>query len=277
MNRTTARSRALFRCLLAAVFLPAPGLPVTAGEFDHLKGRPTNQASKRDNGSCGVFTGKVALVNIFFSDPESDFKRSDRREVRRRTKQTLKFIQGEAAKYDQTLQFEQTWKSAALLESIPTRLGADPAWTQRAISLAMGEAPNDVVGRLRRERAADHVLFVLHVNKSARSHNLSYYDSVDPAYHAERVVCYLRYEDDRPTAVGSYVHELLHAFGAGELYFPYDETDTRKQLASQLFPKDIMYRVEYRLRDLEVGDYTAYRIGWLDALPDRYHVFQDPD
>ena len=45
----------------------------------------------------------------------------------------------------------------------------------------------------------DHVLFALHVNKAALSNNLTYYDHVDRTYAAERIICYDRYPDGRPT------------------------------------------------------------------------------
>jgi hypothetical protein len=277
MSRTTTRLTATAQKLLTAFILLAPWMHVAAADFDQFKGQPTNQSSKRDNGSCRVLAGKVVLTNIFVSDPESEWDRQQRREVRRRMAQALKFIHRQSARYGQTLQFHQTKFSFAYQDPIPTRLGADPAWTQQVIESAAGESPNDLAARLRRELAADGVLIVLHVNKSARSYNLTYYQSIDCNYRAERIVCFAKYEDDRQTAAGSYAHEILHAFGAGELYFPYDETDSRKQVAARLFPQDIMYRVEYQLRDLEIGDYTAYRIGWIDTLHEKYRVFQDPD
>jgi hypothetical protein len=76
--------------------------------------------------------------------------------------------------------------------------------------------------------------------------------------------------------VASYAHEILHGFGAGELYFPYDKSDSRRRLAGKIFPWDVMYRVEYKLRGLEIGAYTAYRLGWLDTLEDEHRVFEDP-
>lgn len=277
MFRTTTHPPATSRNVLIAMLLLVPATRCAAEDFDQFKGQPTNQSSKRDNGSCRVLAGKVVLTNIFVSDPESEWDRQRRREVRRRMAQALKFIDRQAARYGQTLQFHQTKFSFAYQHPIPTRLGADPAWTQQVIESAAGESPNDLAARLRRELAADGVLIVLHVNKSARSYNLTYYQSIDCNYRAERIVCFTNYEDDRQTAAGSYAHEILHAFGAGELYFPYDETDSRKQVAARLFPQDIMYRVEYQLRELEIGDYTAYRIGWIDTLHEKYRVFQDPD
>ena len=42
-----------------------------------------------------------------------------------------------------------------------------------------------------------------------------------------------------------------------------------------LFPNDVMYRVDYDISRLSVGAYTAFRVGWLDNLPEAYRSFED--
>jgi hypothetical protein len=119
------------------------------------------------------------------------------------------------------------------------------------------------------------VLLLIHVNKKATSYALSYYDNIDPTYTAERVVCFNHYADGRPSAAATYAHEILHGFGAGELYFPFDESDRRKKLGRQMFPDDVMQRVDYDISKVTVGAYTAYRVGWLETLADECKVFED--
>ena len=89
------------------------------------------------------------------------------------------------------------------------------------------------------------------------------------------MICFSRYPDGRLTAAATYAHEILHVFGAGDLYFPYDGDGKRKAEARRLFPNDVMFRVDYKLDRLNVGPFTAYRIGWTQSLDPKLRVFED--
>ena len=143
---------------------------------------------------------------------------------------------------------------------------ADPVWTERLIQSTGAADGNGLVADLKRRHRADAVLLAIHVNKAAASYNLTFYDGVSPVYAAERIVCFSRYPDQTPICAASYAHEILHSFGAGELYFPFDRTDERAKRAKKRFPNDVMFRVDRNLAALDVGPFTAYRIGWLDHL-----------
>lgn len=59
-------------------------------------------------------------------------------------------------------------------------------------------------------------------------------------------------------------HELLHLFGAEDFY----ATATRKALAQAIYPGDLMFCAQYDIRNNNIGDATAYYIGWTDTVPD---------
>ena len=84
------------------------------------------------------------------------------------------------------------------------------------------------------------------------------------------MVCFATYPDRRLTSAATYAHEILHLFGAGDLYFPYDDTLIRKDRAPRAFPNDVMYRVDYDLHQLDVGVFTAYRVGWRSILEPKF-------
>jgi hypothetical protein len=148
-------------------------------------------------------------------------------------------------------------------------------WTENVIRRSAGSSAVELVKRTKDQHETDNVIICLHVNKPALSYNLAYYDNVDRLYGAERMICFSSYPDGRQTAAATYAHEILHLFGAGDLYFPYDRDDARKDRAARLFPNDVMYRVDYDLNRLDVGAYTAFRVGWTNKLDPRYEVFDD--
>ena len=63
-------------------------------------------------------------------------------------------------------------------------------------------------------------------------------------------------------------HNILHLFGAADLYETLYRKNTKKiEKLQQLYPNDIMTDVYGRnLNELKIGDYTKYLIGWKDEI-----------
>lgn len=71
------------------------------------------------------------------------------------------------------------------------------------------------------------------------------------------------------------VHNILHLFGASDLYKTvYRRTDTKIKALQQAFPTDIMQDVyALPLEKCTISPYTRYLIGWSDTLAPEYHPF----
>ncbi len=86
------------------------------------------------------------------------------------------------------------------------------------------------------------------------------------------------HNDDVEFSVVSYkypseiAHSFLHLYGAADLHETHFRRSKRKiRLATQAFPDDIMSDVYARsLKDLEIGDFTRYMIGWTEELDNEY-------
>lgn len=236
----------------------------------------SNQASKRDIGSANILSGRVAICHIFCFDKESYWRPGERNRVLALMQQAFTFITKHSQAHQKRVQFvERVIGPVSVERTISTDSMADPIWTEDVIQLASHSTGQDLVTRLERETQADSVIICLHVNKSALSYNLAYYDNVAKKFDAERMVCFARYPDDRETAAATHAHEILHLFGAGDLYFPYDITSDRKLQAAALFPNDVMYRVDYNIGRLNVGPFTAFRVGWTNQLDAQLRIFED--
>lgn len=80
--------------------------------------------------------------------------------------------------------------------------------------------------------------------------------------------------DDIEFAVLSYkypsviAHNILHLFGAADLYeTPYRKNQKKIEALQSLYPNDIMNDIYGRdLKDLSIGNYTKYLIGWKDEI-----------
>jgi len=263
---------------LALLGLVAAGCPrpesarVPTGAYAQRAGTvQSNQASRRNNGSAAVLRGRVVLYHLWAEDAGSRWTAIQQAEVQDRVRAAIGFLNRWARTYGVDLTF--VGETAGRIRCAD--MFADPIWTERLVRSTGAADANHLVADLKRHHKADGVLLVIHANKAAASYNLTFYAGVHPVYAAERIVCFSRYPDQTPICAASYAHEILHAFGAGELYFPFDRTDERAKRARQLFPNDIMFRVDRNLDALNIGPWTAYRIGWTDHLDADLRALED--
>jgi hypothetical protein len=236
----------------------------------------SNQASRRNNGSAAVLRGRVAICHLWAEDARSSWSAAHQAAVRERVRVAIAFLTSRARTYGVDVTFvEDDAGRVRSASDIPTDMFADPIWTQRLVQSTGAADANAMVAGLKRRHRADGALLAIHVNKAASSYHLTFNDGVNPAYAAERVVYFSRYPDRTPTCAATYAHEMLHSFGAGELYFPFDRTDERVKRARRLFPNDIMLRVDRNIDAVSIGAWTAYRIGWTDHLDADLRAFED--
>ena len=278
--RNTARTARLALALAAvwtaaAAPLAPAGMP-DAARVGRERGLKSNHASRRADGSAAVLRGRVLLYHLWAEDEEAAWSDEHREEVRSRVRDAVAFLDRMARRHAVGLAVvEASAGRVRSAEPLPADMFAHPAWTERLVQATGADDGNRLVADLKKRHRADAVVLVVHVNKAAASYNLTFYKGVDATWAAERIVCFDRYPDGSPTCAASYAHEILHVFGAGELYFPFDRTDERRRRAARLFPNDIMYRVDRNIAALEIGPFTAYRIGWTDALDPSLRAFED--
>ena len=239
-------------------------------------GRKSNQSSKRGCGSAAMLRGDVRLCNLYVYDRQSRWTDAQKKAAQQRMDAAVQFIAAQAKRYKMDVSFEQeTLKDCTYDGVIPIDMFANPHWIENCVRGCGFDSANALVKSIQEHSKCSGTLLVVHVNKRATSYNLTYSEGVHPSFRAERVVLFTNYKDGRPTCAASYAHEILHSFGAGELYFPFDNNPKRKSVAARFFPNDVMYRVDYDLKKLSIDDYTAYRVGWIDTLDPQYKLFED--
>ena len=260
--------------MVATLLLSAPAL----GQDKVVEARHmlSNQASKRGVGSATQFSGRIAIYHVFARDDHSTWNEVEKNEVLARLNRAYAFLNAQSELHGRKVTFiEKVGPDVHHAERLPTGTFVNPSWTEAVLKQSAGVKSDELVERLKQNHKADNVILCLHINKPALSYNLAYYENVSSEFAAERMVCFTTYPDMRPTSAATYAHEVLHLFGAGDLYFPYDQDDYRKQVARRYFPNDIMFRVDYNLDRLNVGSFTAYRVGWRDEIDVAHKMFED--
>lgn len=102
-----------------------------------------------------------------------------------------------------------------------------------------------------------------------RSHAISYRygDNLDFA------VLYASSTYGQITTQYTFSHELLHLFGAWDLYNGESQTLEKAKELSELFPNSIMINTWTNQEKLEVDPLTAWRVGWNNKPSDNFTSF----
>ncbi len=120
---------------------------------------------------------------------------------------------------------------------------------------------------------ADNVSYIFNVDNNGGRYALS--KGSIPDYNNEIAVLMgvPRIKGSEPVGIDhmTYAHEILHLFGALDLYRPSD--NDRSERAKEQFPFDIMYSTAIGMEEARICEVDAYLIGWLEKLGEQYHIF----
>ena len=218
--------------------------------------------------------GNVNMLCIFV---ETDIEDWEEEEIAAYYKEYLKaqeWLIEEAAFYDQNLVFNNDQffldnKKLIYLDNI--KMNDRPSRTvQRVLSALEYKNFDDFLQRNNFDFENEKMKIVLMVKQNSRSHAWNYWskDKVDLA------VIYCKSTFGMRTDKYVMAHEILHQFGAWDLYFGESQTRESSRKATELFPLSIMGNTRKFKTELEVDELTAWRVGW-SGMDESYRYF-DP-
>ena len=70
------------------------------------------------------------------------------------------------------------------------------------------------------------------------------------------------------------MHEMLHLFGADDLYDPYVEGE-KLALIEEYCPYELMRYIPDDIQETSLSPLTRFLIGWENRLDDQFAVFSD--
>lgn len=244
--------------------------------------KTTAEWKTKKTGSAGVLVGRSVLVSIFVDDADSKWTEKQKKEANRKLKAAAAFIESEGKRYhkkitliadsyeNSDLQYEMNTKQK--LNDSEKKLNAFSKQMQKML-----ERDIDVT-ELREKYATDSVGFLLFINKSGVSSTMVHYMEEGKKNFYEICALFSKYEKE-PEGAATYAHEILHLFGARDLYM----TSTTDGISSALvryirkkYPNDIMFTtftksgktLKYKIVN-QVDRVTAYYLGWKTKIPEK--------
>lgn len=110
---------------------------------------------------------------------------------------------------------------------------------------------------------------IFFVKDANRSHAFNYWSSTD----VDIAIIYCRRTSGMWTDQYVISHEILHQFGAWDLYFGESQSYEKAEKAKELYPNSIMINTYFNKWALEVDELTAWRVGWHHDDKDEYQTF----
>lgn len=231
----------------------------------------------RERGSAGRLRGTVYGLDIFVSDAEGDWTDAEKSELLRNQKVAQAWLVREARRYDVQLDFHRGGVFGLEEDvEIPFIQGANGSgaeyahWVDYLLRRIGWQDSLALEQHLRDHHGVDAVHVMAFLARQGRSYAL-------PTMRMNQLEGCALYRDSRTGAVetsATMAHELLHLYGAWDLYETFEVSAEQASLAEDHFPDDIMRRTDDDLDALSVGPLTAWRVGWAPMREAWYPFFK---
>lgn len=233
-------------------------------------------------GSAGVLEGKSVLVSIYIGDSTSQWKEKDKNEASKKVMFAVRYMKRQAKKYGKDVTIladRKKYKDICYDHQVKWKI-KDSNISQMKLYKEMSKfIQNEIdVTAIRQKYNTDSIGFLFHVNKSGLSSTMVHYMEDGTKYFYECSTLFSQYEN-KPEGASTYAHEILHLFGARDLYersLPDGILSSFVKYVERKFPNDIMYstytmsgkQLKYKIKN-EISRITAYFLGWKDSIPEK--------
>ena len=242
-------------------------------------------------GSAANLEGTVLIVTIYVSDDESDWEFYEKQKVWEKLEVATDYISENANAYQVPLEFiyddgthydlsyQYNFNGVITDGMNLSEDDADTYW-ESVIQTVESEVDSDA---LLSEYGAQNIAYMGVIDKPGGSYAYTYESGDNGAYWNESCFLYTAdevYQEEEPPAV--YAHELLHLFGAKDLYRYDDETynefsENQYKYIKKYYANEIMYTtydenyysVQERVTN-DLSEITAYYVGWTNQAPEEF-------
>ncbi|MFK7771785.1 MAG: hypothetical protein AB8F94_06585 [Saprospiraceae bacterium] len=218
--------------------------------------------------------GEVHILTLFVDTQNEYWEDDEKIYYKGQLTKSQDWLVDEAANYDQELEFNNETFFVDNYETIyieKVKRGDNPKGTISSVMDELGYDDFDhFLDRNNFDFKEQKLKLLLFVKSFDRSHAYNYFSNSD--LDVSIVYCKSSYGMLTDHKVIS--HEVLHQFGAWDLYQGQSQTQKNAKRAKELFPNSIMINT-FTNKKLEVDDLTAWRVGWHFDMDDEYMDF-DP-
>lgn len=230
-------------------------------------------------GTAGSLSGRTLLISIFTRDAGTSWN-ADSDEDNEMIYDTLdnlsistRYLSEQAARYGSSAEFIYDWElnpdlyyTASFSENLVTEFGdmyyVQKEWIEKNVKTE----------ELKNRYRADNVIYLFFFNTDFSNQVNPWYlgYSCSPEYDIEYCNIFVRFDDQYITKPSSYAHEIMHCFGAHDLYYANEFIpETYVDHLEKTYSNDIMFTVtDSKEIYNDFTDLDAYYTGILKECPE---------
>jgi hypothetical protein len=227
---------------------------------------PAQNMDKWRAGSANELSGKIYILSIFITTKKEKWTYEDKTDLIACQLKAQDWLISNASHYGVDISFENGFYGVKNDLYVDKIKGIDQLYENRldwvnSILTTIGySSPLEFLDKLKFTKDCSNALAIIYANEKGRSYAVPYNTDMNKTkYFFEGCVCY-RYSQGHLLCSATIAHEILHLFGAWDLYYEKGRYDKKKaNKAWELYPKDIMGQ-----NPCDINDYhrSAYRMAY---------------
>lgn len=223
-------------------------------------------------GSAYSLKGKIYVLSVFIATPENDWTKEGKAKTFEIQREACRWIQTQAKKHKQSVSFEEGtfgYEETMMFETLSGGTGSgkeDVDWVSRVLKKAGYKSALDFNKWVQNNTTCTQSIVLIYANMSGVSYAMACSNEMnEEKYFNEGCMIYQYYDDaqTKPLCAATIAHEMLHTFGAWDLYTTFAQSSDREKKARSIYPNDIMLRTSYNINELSIGELSAWLIGWV--------------
>ena len=213
-------------------------------------------------------TGDIKILSVFVETSYGNWEEDEIDYTLQEYAAAQDWIVEEADYFGQYVEFDEAYfsqdnGSVIFLEQTPRR-GVSPRNTINSVMTKLNYRDlDDFMNYNRIRMKEDKFKILLFVKSNDRSHAYNYWSMSD----VDLAIVYCRHTVGVLTDRYTIAHEILHQFGAWDLYMGKSQTESSAKNAKERWPHSVMISTFRDKELLVIDELTAWRLGWGEYDP----------
>jgi hypothetical protein len=220
----------------------------------------------RNGGSAYKLEGNIAVVSVFLTDDTYRF--GNEKDVMTKVNNAENWLKSKALEYGKTVNFSNFTYGKDVLVQFPTPEGWSNRGTHFAPFFALQKFDDSPMGIINfaKSKGCEQVVVLFITNGEGRSYAMDNYTSNSNVLDYDLIFAKNNVANEAQIA-----HEMLHLFGAVDLY-PLQSQTSEKQSMLSNYRMDIMANVSNNLSVTQFSSFTAWSVGLTSDKYSNYDV-----
>lgn len=233
-------------------------------------------------GSARTLTGVIYPLTIFISDKDNTWPSDAKNMILQKRTLANDWLTRQATFYGVDLRFlpggSYGYIEDVVVDYIPISHGTGEEyslWVEFLLRKIGWNEPQKLYDYILSVTFFTNLHVEIYANSVGRGYAMAYRSTgINASNNLEGIFCY-RFDSNKDE-LSSYeiAHEVLHLYGAWDLYQTFEVSKQQEQQAERFFSYDIMHRYSRDIEELIVGPLTAWRIGWTNSYEPWYEFFR---